>query len=108
MTAIPLPHYEGYTVDVLKNAPHVGTNNTRRIIGILVAVVLALSGIIATGFGSPARAGWIDDGVKSVFCTSVFTNASPDALWGTPMTVRGKDIQKYPMTAYEKYGVSVG
>lgn len=106
MTAIPLPHYEGYTVDVLKNAPHVGPNNTRRIIRILVAVVLALSGIIATGFGSPARAGWIDDGVKSVFCTSVFTNSTADALWGTPMTVRGKDLSKYPMTAYEKYGVS--
>lgn len=106
----------GYTVDVLMGD---GTTSpvaraAAKIRKVLVALITGLL-LVVTGFltvAQPAQANFASDAFTGVFCSTVYSNATPDEKSLVPSTAgaaynaAGQLRQGHGLTAYEKYGMS--
>lgn len=110
-----------YTAEVF-DSPHLPARRTpsrgyhlftRAVTTLLLGLMLVATALLATP--APAKAGWIDDAVRSAICSSVYFNRDADVPSGLPNTTNGMPkesegahagVKGYNITAYEKYGTS--
>lgn len=117
MSAVIRTAAGAHTVDVVSYANETvradairATARLRAVIAsVLVGMLLILTGLLGS---SSANASWISEGVKSVFCSSVYTGTTIEEPSWVPSTARGAYNSQgalkagHGLTAYEKYGMS--